>query len=548
VHVGLARNKTTPAKRGGPHDPLLRKHIRTTYRRFVSDMSNRNKHTAALSQKIQELVQNYEVTTVDGTCFAAFVGVVLLLILAMQQRGMHNQTGSTLREDIRVNDVAVARSRGLLRSPRTPTAPSTHSTSTPKRSHVPPKPMPSASKTAAGGTRVPAALTASRETQRPPTKETTAGATSREEIQPPSELASNAAVFALPANPGRDAEEAATVNVTIAGLHTEQSHHTPGDTWKLYRDPCPNDKPNFEQYGISGSWFCYEQAGGGLAGGSDRMCSVCEEGKKLVAWQGTTLGTSRPCCGPAGFHCHDCTPSGLRWTMIKQHPTPCKVLAGKSVLFVGDSFMRHAYVAFVFWLSGDYAAGALKSPHDAVCEGEGQFEEKVCRHQLLHSVRVCGVLVKLKYGAWPTISKGDLQNNDYLVWGGGNHPVDSNYNSRLGVNNARVVQQRKIAPTCRLLPQAKMASKVVWLSTHARLRSVRNDEARVVLRAYHDAMPSVLRKECGVTKTASVFNATVALVDLHAHDAANLTWDGTHWSGVVNAYKAYAVFNAMLGI
>lgn len=62
-HAILARNKTTPAKKGGPHDPLLRKHAR----RFpVINMSNRNKHTTALSEQIQALVNGYDVTTLDS--------------------------------------------------------------------------------------------------------------------------------------------------------------------------------------------------------------------------------------------------------------------------------------------------------------------------------------------------------------------------------------------------------------------------------------------------------------------------------------------------
>ncbi len=45
---------------------------------------------------------------------------------------------------------------------------------------------------------------------------------------------------------------------------------------------------------------------------------------------------------------------------------------------------------------------------------------------------------------------------------------------------------------------------------------------------------------------ASVWDLTTALVDYHADDAAQMTWDGAHWGGVINLYKAYTIFNAMI--
>jgi len=245
--------------------------------------------------------------------------------------------------------------------------------------------------------------------------------------------------------------------------------------------------------------------------------------------------------------CRDCTPSGLRWTAMRKHPCPCEVLSGRRILFVGDSYVRHAYVAFILWLSGDYAAGALRADHDEICEGEGQFEEKVCRGQLSRNVTVpCGVTVALKYGTWPKPDREDLSNNDYIVWGVGNHPLDGDYETKMGVNDAYVAQHlyfRRRA--CKDLPRAEMADKVVFLRTHVRQTGGKSED-RETLQSYHDDIPSVLLNECGITRTASVWNATEALVDLHPEDAANMTWDGAHWGSAVNAYKSYDVLNAML--
>lgn len=248
----------------------------------------------------------------------------------------------------------------------------------------------------------------------------------------------------------------------------------------------------------------------------------------------------------------ECTPSGLIWEgypTIQSNIDPCAILAGKRILFVGDSFVRHAFVAFVLWLSDDYTAGALQSPHDIDCEGPGQFTEKKCREQLKDTVQVCRgqVSLTIRNGKWPTMLADDISNNDYVVWGGGNHPVEGAYKARLGVNNAKVIQKYIITPTCRAMPRgAATGAKVVWLNTHARLTNRHKDETRHVLQAYHDGMPAVLAKKCNITKIASVWDLTTALVDYHADDAAQMTWDGAHWGGVVNLYKAYAIFNAMI--
>lgn len=245
----------------------------------------------------------------------------------------------------------------------------------------------------------------------------------------------------------------------------------------------------------------------------------------------------------------DCTSSGLRWGAIKKHnrSVGCKILKGKRVLFIGDSFIRHAYTSFVLWLSGNYVNGALIPEHDPICVGMGQFEEKKCRKQVARSKTICGVEVALQHGThWEIISLSNISKSDFIVWGNGNHPVDANYTTRLGVNDAPIVQQHRLGPTCGALSREETSSKVIWLDTHARLKNRYADESRAQLQKYHELMPAALEKECGITKVASVWDMTCNLIDYHSQDAALLSWDGGHWNGIVNSYKAYAIFEQML--
>jgi hypothetical protein len=62
-------------------------------------------------------------------------------------------------------------------------------------------------------------------------------------------------------------------------------------------------------------------------------------------------------------HSRFCTPTGKSWSRSRTSE-PCQKLQGKRVAFVGDSYARHAYVAFLSWLSGNYRDASLASNHD----------------------------------------------------------------------------------------------------------------------------------------------------------------------------------------
>jgi len=237
----------------------------------------------------------------------------------------------------------------------------------------------------------------------------------------------------------------------------------------------------------------------------------------------------------------------LEWPAgVKSIPftKPCHALAGKSILFVGDSFERHAYVAFVLWLSNNTNTGALKPQHDTKCEGNGQFEEKVCRNQLAFQRHVCGVSIALKYGAWPRPSVADLRQYDHIIWGGGNHPVDGDYVKRKGVNDAQTVNNLILRPTC-AGDFRRWSQKIIWLQPHRQLDPHYGLQCRAQVGRYNTEMPNFLLKTCGIDKIVSVWNATDSLVGHHKREASYMTWDGMHWGMRVNMLKAYKVFDAM---
>ena len=252
---------------------------------------------------------------------------------------------------------------------------------------------------------------------------------------------------------------------------------------------------------------------------------------------------------------NDCTPSGRRWTHEKRDTKEqCDILAGKTILFVGDSFVRHAFVATALLLSGDYQKGALKSDHDHICEYGGQFEEKVCRLQLEYTRSVCGGAVALrhKYQAWPTITQQELNEVDYVIWGAGNHPVNLDYSTRYGVLNASIVGSEKLAPTCKYLADSQL-QKIFWLDPHARLNSISlpwlatPDEQINRLYRFHTEMPGQLFLHCKIPQARfiSPWNATFDLIENFRNDAENMTYDGVHWGMSVNLLKADQIIQAI---
>ena len=113
--------------------------------------------------------------------------------------------------------------------------------------------------------------------------------------------------------------------------------------------------------------------------------------RRGVAWlhDADKCSAARARAGSAEAHtARTCTPGRFRLQHARELSVAARcarVVSGfnssrpRRVVFVGDSFARHAYVAFALALSGDYSTGALNpnsKRHQRICEEGGQFTEK----------------------------------------------------------------------------------------------------------------------------------------------------------------------------
>jgi hypothetical protein len=246
-------------------------------------------------------------------------------------------------------------------------------------------------------------------------------------------------------------------------------------------------------------------------------------------------------------HNRSCTPTGKRWSSSRVSDSePCEKLSGKRVAFVGDSYARHAYVAFLSWLSKNYRDASLHPQHDSDCEYDAQYTEKICRHQIIHQTTTCNgtVEVRLVYGASPTVSIDLLTEVDMIVWSVGRHPYNGDYSSRNGVNDAFAYYNNIFKPTCDTLNTTEFCEKVVWLDTHVRVNAKFTDEAYENELAFHIESPTWIFRSCNVRRIASVWDATDRLVALFPSDAKNMSFDGAHYGRAVNLLKAEASYEA----
>lgn len=241
-----------------------------------------------------------------------------------------------------------------------------------------------------------------------------------------------------------------------------------------------------------------------------------------------------------------CAPGSLSWSETHYHAKPCEleVLRNRTILFVGDSYARHAYVAMALWLSGNYRNGALIKGSDEICDYAGQFEEKDCRHQIDFDITTCEGKTKISmlYGIYPPVSE---YSHDLIILSVGRHPIDGNYNARLGVNDAKVISEKYFQSICSSASREDSCSKLIWLDTHRRLQSPREDESTHQERMFHLEAPLEIYKACGVQMVGSAWDASELLVLNHPTAAANMTHDGAHWGMAINLLKVYSLVHRL---
>lgn len=265
-----------------------------------------------------------------------------------------------------------------------------------------------------------------------------------------------------------------------------------------------------------------------------------------------------------------CTASGQVWKadgcVLETSSVACARLIDANIrklLFIGDSYVRHAYEGMLLMLSGDFSKGALipgTTDEYPDCLDDGQFEELKCRHHVKTNDTLCGglVTVALKYGAAPAPDEGDSE-WDAIVWGVGNHLVDGNYTTRLGINDAAAYSEHMFQKLChrdtglsylrhhdrrehRL--HALNAPKVFWLTSHSRPAARFTDEDDGTVYRYVVESSRHLWHFCGIS-AIDTYTLTSNLVRFFPEEAKQLSWDGTHWSRAINLLKAVLVLHAV---
>ena len=175
------------------------------------------------------------------------------------------------------------------------------------------------------------------------------------------------------------------------------------------------------------------------------------------------------------FENHVCTPSGKSFDLpFVKNNEMCSFLVSNNIKhlhFYGDSYMRHVYVATSLFLTNNFKDASLVKD-DAHCKYGNQFsEEASCRAIVAPSVVSCNgtVQLSLHYVAPPSLD--NCGNGHLSLWSEGNHPVDWNYETRLGVNDA-IEYQKKFSRSnygiCPTLSSGLNKCSLFWVSTHAR--------------------------------------------------------------------------------
>ena len=137
-----------------------------------------------------------------------------------------------------------------------------------------------------------------------------------------------------------------------------------------------------------------EQTCGSTAGGARAVHEASGPAgavrrRRGVAWlhDADKCSAARARAGSAEAHtARTCTPGRFRLQHARELSVAARcarVVSGfnssrpRRVVFVGDSFARHAYVAFALALSGNYRSGALDPrKYHQTCEDGAQFSEK----------------------------------------------------------------------------------------------------------------------------------------------------------------------------
>lgn len=266
---------------------------------------------------------------------------------------------------------------------------------------------------------------------------------------------------------------------------------------------------------------------------------------------------------------HLCSGSNKTWiptqpTKLFDSVSGCAALLARNISqihFHGDSFMRQIYAAMLITLNGNYRNGSVGAG-GAGCTFNRQFEEKKCGvRQLNHYGVVCGgrVILDPLLTGLHSLDACSRQNGTIALLSFGNYKIGP-HGGRVGVNNATSYQDFFLGGLCPLVrarhpgfPAAAQDAaqaalcRVVWVSTHARLRAHFPDEAPSIIQRYNEDMRAFYDAgRCGPVGYVDVFNMTAGLVSALGEESKGLSYDHVHWGMEVNLLKAQIVLSAIL--
>ena len=291
---------------------------------------------------------------------------------------------------------------------------------------------------------------------------------------------------------------------------------------------------------------------------------------------------------------HLCDGDNRTWVteaplIIFNATSACQLLADNNINQVytfGCSYMRHIYCALMIILTDDYVHGCLKETLEDnildLCSNEQQFSEKQCNTGYLKS-NESGLLVcdgKVKFMRKPrasdkaqsldpplgTFFDDEGSKGKLLLYSIGNYAVaptlsreianemkitlKSSEINRFGVNDA-TAKQLEMNKTGHCPLDQRGYERVVWFSTHSRVRAHHPDESREKIKTYNEGMRQFIEsKSCGDISYIDTFNFTEQLIRAPpSHNSmSSLTFDGVHWGLEVNLIKGQMLFNALARI
>ncbi|XP_076441316.1 uncharacterized protein LOC143280522 [Babylonia areolata] len=211
----------------------------------------------------------------------------------------------------------------------------------------------------------------------------------------------------------------------------------------------------------------------------------------------------------------------------------CRVLAGATLFFIGDSYVRHVYTALLLAVRGDEMSGAIL-PHAppgirAACHSIYMFTEKLCRHWLDRDATVCQGGTRVRFFEYVYIRQAadihrtvlpllNVSRRSLVFLGTGVHD-----NFRAEETKVKVLR-----PLLERLGGNRTYPRVLWAATHApgMLKTPRIPEqnAESVVR-YNREMEQFL-KRWGVS-VFDTFNMTDGV----------MSFDGAHYGLGVNRVK-----------